>query len=243
VPGEDGELRGPDETGESPIGLNVASNLGHSTLPGPLRSKGAMKVRTIVFWTHLVTGVAVALVVLLMSVTGVALAYQRQLTELANRDYRSGAWAQGVRPLDVEALLATLRAQDPDFRPSSLTPKPDPAEPAVLGQGRRGRLYVDRYSGQVLGDGSGRTSAFVAGCASPTPARCTASWGRPSPGSFLRAPPSWSGRVTPSAGAGSSEAGGPRPRRDRRARLPAGEGGPTGGHRGRHSGPQSPGPG
>lgn len=118
-------------------------------------------MRTIVFWTHLVTGVAVALVVLLMSVTGVVLTYQRQLTELANRDYRSDAAARGARPLDVEALLATVRAQDPDFQPSSLTLKPDPAEPAVLGQGRRGRLYVDRYTGQVLGDGSGKTSAFL----------------------------------------------------------------------------------
>ena len=53
-----------------------------------------MKVRTIIFWTHLGTGVAVAIVVFLMSVTGVALTYQRQLTELANRDYRSDAAAR-----------------------------------------------------------------------------------------------------------------------------------------------------
>ncbi len=118
-------------------------------------------MRTIVFWTHLVTGVLVAIVVLLMSVTGVALTYQRQLTELANRDYRSDAAAQGARPLDVAALLAAVRTHNPGFQPSSLTLRADSAEPAVLGQGRRARLHVDRYSGEVLGDGAGRTSAFL----------------------------------------------------------------------------------
>jgi len=119
-----------------------------------------MKVRTILFWMHLVTGVAVAVIVLLMSVTGVALTYQRQLTELATREYRSTG-AGGAVPLKTDALLAAVRTQNAAFEPSSLTLRPDPAEPAVLGQGRRGRLYVDRYTGQVLGDGSGRTSAIL----------------------------------------------------------------------------------
>ena len=119
-----------------------------------------MNLRKPLFWMHLVTGVAAAVVVFLMSVTGVALTYQRQLTELATRDYRSDAAEHGIRPLEVDALLASVRDQRPDLEPSSLTIRPDAAEPALLRQGRRERLYVDRYTGEVLGDGSGRTSAF-----------------------------------------------------------------------------------
>lgn len=55
-----------------------------------------MSVRTILFWMHLVTGVVGAIIVFLMSVTGVALTYQRQLTDLANRDYRSEAAPPGT---------------------------------------------------------------------------------------------------------------------------------------------------
>lgn len=120
-----------------------------------------MSIRTILFWMHLATGVVAAIVVFLMSVTGVALTYQRQLTELALRDYRSKAAAEGTRPLEIEVLLAAVRDRKPDFEPSSLTLRPDAAEPALLRKGRRERLYVDRYSGEVLGDGSGRTTAFL----------------------------------------------------------------------------------
>jgi uncharacterized iron-regulated membrane protein len=120
-----------------------------------------MNLRKILFWMHLVTGVTAAIIVFLMSVTGVALTYQRQLTELANRDYRSEAATEGARPLEIDALLASVREQKPDFEPSSVTVRDDAAEPALLGRGRRARLYVDRYTGEILGDGSGRTAAFL----------------------------------------------------------------------------------
>lgn len=120
-----------------------------------------MSFRKILFWTHLVTGVAAGVVVLLMSVTGVALTYQRQLEDLSRSDYRTDAVARAGRPLSSDELLAALERQQPGFEPSSLTYRADAAEPALLGQGRRGRLYVDRYTGEVLGDGSSATGRFM----------------------------------------------------------------------------------
>ena len=41
--------------------------------------------RKTIFWTHLVCGVAAGLVVLMMSVTGVLLTYERQMLAWADR--------------------------------------------------------------------------------------------------------------------------------------------------------------
>jgi uncharacterized iron-regulated membrane protein len=119
-----------------------------------------MSLRKILFWMHLAAGVVAGVSVFLMSVTGVALTYERQLADLARRDYRSEAASRGVRPLGSEALLAAVQRQLPDLEPSSITYQADAAAPALLAQGRRERLYGDRYTGEVLGDGSGATSAF-----------------------------------------------------------------------------------
>lgn len=45
-----------------------------------------MKFRSIIFWSHLVTGVAAGLVILMMSVTGVLLTYERQMIASAEED-------------------------------------------------------------------------------------------------------------------------------------------------------------
>ena len=38
-----------------------------------------MKLRTLIFWPHLVAGITAGVVILVMSVTGVLLTYERQL--------------------------------------------------------------------------------------------------------------------------------------------------------------------
>jgi len=43
-----------------------------------------MKLRTFIFWPHLIAGVLAGVVILIMSVTGVALMYQKQMTEWAD---------------------------------------------------------------------------------------------------------------------------------------------------------------
>ena len=48
-----------------------------------------MAIRKVFFWIHLVIGVAVSVVVLMMSVTGVLLTYEMQLDRWALRDYRA----------------------------------------------------------------------------------------------------------------------------------------------------------
>ena len=48
-----------------------------------------MKLRSVLFWLHLPCGVLAGAVILIMSVTGVLLTYQRQITAWADiRGYR-----------------------------------------------------------------------------------------------------------------------------------------------------------
>ena len=107
--------------------------------------------RKALFWTHLVVGIAVGLVVFIMSVTGVALTYQRQ----------TQAWADGfdVRPADatVERMpVAELlrRARDEQAaNPTALLLRNDPAKPARVSFGRQS-FEVDPYTGERLGAGA-----------------------------------------------------------------------------------------
>ena len=119
------------------------------------------RVRKIIFWVHLPVGVIAGVVILIMCVTGVLLAYEKQITLWADTSsYRSAAPAADARHLPVETLIENAR----DHRgtaPASLTLRSDPTYPAELGFGRETvPLFLNPYTGQVLGDGSQSTRSF-----------------------------------------------------------------------------------
>jgi uncharacterized iron-regulated membrane protein len=86
-------------------------------------------MRTFVFWTHLLVGVAAGLVICFMSVTGVLLAFEPQITEWLERDRRMITPPPGTPRLSVEALLARAREARPDQRPGIVTLRSDPPRP------------------------------------------------------------------------------------------------------------------
>lgn len=119
-----------------------------------------MNFRRVLFWTHLVVGALAGLVVLLMSVTGVILAFEVQLNDWARRDYR--AVRAPAAPLSADRLVEIAAREAPEgAAPSSLLLSADPLEPAAVGLGRGRSLYLDRGSGAVLGDGDGRMRRFL----------------------------------------------------------------------------------
>jgi uncharacterized iron-regulated membrane protein len=111
-----------------------------------------MSLRTLVFWLHLLVGVIAGGVILFMSVTGVILAFEPQITEWLERDRRIITPSPDARPLAAEAILAKAREARPDVRPTALTLRADPTASAVVSFGREGgALFVDPYRGVVLG--------------------------------------------------------------------------------------------
>ena len=114
-----------------------------------------MKIRSIIFWTHLGAGLVTGLFVLIMSVTGVLLTYERQMI----------AWAENAaverpandsEPLDLDALVSAARAagaQDGHV----LTLSRNPADAVSVSAGRRNRFLLNPYTGEPL-EGAGETT-------------------------------------------------------------------------------------
>lgn len=105
-------------------------------------------------------GACAGVVILIMSVTGVLLAYERQLTRWADtRGYVVARPSPDAARLPPEALLAKVRGGQP-AAPTSVTFYGDAAEPATVSfQGGRS-LFVNPYTGEALGEGSPRVRAF-----------------------------------------------------------------------------------
>jgi uncharacterized iron-regulated membrane protein len=119
--------------------------------------------RTLIFWLHLAAGLIAGSIVLIMSVTGMLLMYEQQIVEWAERDLRSVQPAPGAVRLTVERLLGEVMAAQPGASPSSLTLQADPAAAALVSLGREQTLYVDPYTGRVIGEGSRKVRAAFHG--------------------------------------------------------------------------------
>tara|TARA_R110002049_G_scaffold118032_3_gene271904 strand:- start:2889 stop:4019 length:1131 start_codon:yes stop_codon:yes gene_type:complete len=116
-------------------------------------------LRKVIFWSHLTVGVVCGLVILMMSVTGVLLTYERQILASAESAMHHEP-ASAAEPLTTAELLAALQRAEPSFRPTSVTLDADPYAPAIISAGRSGRHFVDRYTGAVLPDSAAGARAF-----------------------------------------------------------------------------------
>ena len=120
--------------------------------------------RKILFWCHLSAGVAAGLIVLLMSVTGVLLTYEKQMTNGADKSaYNVAPATPNAVPLAPEALLAKI--SEAGTPPASVTFRADPGAPTSVslpnanGRGER-TVFVNPYTGAMLGEGAQGTRNF-----------------------------------------------------------------------------------
>ncbi len=124
-----------------------------------------MKIfRKILFWLHLIAGVVAGLIVFLMSVTGVLLTYEKQMTSRADKNtYNVAPAVANAAPLTPEALIA--KVSEAGAPPVSLTLRADAAAPASVsfpnanGRGER-TVFVNQYTGALLGEGAKGTRDF-----------------------------------------------------------------------------------
>ena len=122
-----------------------------------------LSFRTLIFWLHLAAGLTAGSIVLIMSVTGVLLMYEQQIVAWADRDLRPPAPPPGAARLGMERLLAGVIAARPGARPASVTVQADPETPVLVSLGREQSVYVDPFTGRVIGEGSKQVRAVLHG--------------------------------------------------------------------------------
>lgn len=119
------------------------------------------RLRKVIFWCHLPVGVVAGLVILTMSVTGVLLAYEKQITAWADsHNCREVAASPGGERLTVEAMIAAVKQTMPDASPSTVTLRSDPTAPAALSFTGGRTVFVNPYTGETVGEGSKGTRDF-----------------------------------------------------------------------------------
>ena len=107
--------------------------------------------RSVLFWLHLTAGVVAGAIVLIMSVTGVVLTYEKQMLEWADRRAWSVPPPSGTAALSPETLLARVRDARPEAAPATLTLRADPAAPATVAFEGAGAVLVNPYTGDIIG--------------------------------------------------------------------------------------------
>jgi uncharacterized iron-regulated membrane protein len=109
-----------------------------------------MKLRKIIFWLHLMAGVVAGTVIFMMSVTGVLLAFERQIVAFAERQARTAKPpVPGAPRLGLDVMVGKAHEAVPEGTLSGITISADPTRTAVINMGRELTILVDPYTGAV----------------------------------------------------------------------------------------------
>jgi len=100
---------------------------------------------------HLACGAAAGVVILIMCVTGVALTYEKQMLEWADRRAWTAPSQAGARPLPPETLLAKVVEAQSGVAPTGLTVRSDASAPATVTLEGKKTVLVDPYTGVIIG--------------------------------------------------------------------------------------------
>ncbi len=111
-------------------------------------------IRKILFWAHLIAGCVGGVIILLMSITGVLLTYERQMIAKGER----GAYQvkDGGTAIPVESVLQPLELA----AGATVTLRAAATEPLEVNLGKAGLVYLDPYTGQKLGSPDKGTREF-----------------------------------------------------------------------------------
>lgn len=111
-----------------------------------------MKLRTVIFWLHLITGLTIGSVIFIMALTGMMIAFEPQIVEFTEKNVRHiPVPAPGMSRLGAGEIIAAAAQRRPTSSPTGLAQESDPTASATVYFEKEGRLFVNPYTGQVLG--------------------------------------------------------------------------------------------
>ena len=116
-------------------------------------------VRSVVFWLHLTLGCVAGLVILTMSVTGILLAYERQVNARADAPAVLERQTSTAGQAPVDTLLDKLKSGGQGM-PTQLILHSSPTAPVEARYGREKTLFMNPWSGEVIGQPNESTREF-----------------------------------------------------------------------------------
>lgn len=117
--------------------------------------------RKFIFWLHLIAGLVGGIVIFIMSITGVLLAFESQITKFAEKEMRLVTPPTAETPrLSPQEVFTKVQAANPKLKPTGITAYSDKDLASTIALGREGILYVNPYTGDILGEGSKKTREF-----------------------------------------------------------------------------------
>jgi uncharacterized iron-regulated membrane protein len=116
--------------------------------------------RKLIFWCHLTAGTIAGIVIFIMSVTGVLLAFEKQIISWADtRSYNVTAPSKEAPRLSVETLLSKVR-ETQATPPNSITLYGDTSRPAMVSFAGGRNLFINPYTGEAFGEGARGVRSF-----------------------------------------------------------------------------------
>jgi uncharacterized iron-regulated membrane protein len=113
-------------------------------------------IRKLFFWCHLAVGVAFGALIFVKAITGICLVFEGPLEKWAERAQRVvEPPAPNAPHLTFADIVGRAQAANAAREPNGITIKSDPTASVAVNFGRDGgNLYVDPYTGEVLGGDS-----------------------------------------------------------------------------------------
>ena len=116
-------------------------------------------VRTVAFWLHLTLGCLAGLVILAMSVTGVLLAFERQINNWADAPAVLQIQSDTTAPAPLDSLIEQLKSGGQGV-PSEFVLHNSQNAPVEARYGRERTLYLNPWTAEVIGQPSEGSRAF-----------------------------------------------------------------------------------
>ncbi|KGJ90923.1 PepSY-associated TM helix domain-containing protein [Colwellia psychrerythraea] len=108
-----------------------------------------MNIRKTFFWLHLIIGCSAAIFIFLMSITGVALTYERQMIKFAERSDYPETPAASTTTLPLSEIL-TIASSFPTKKTAEVVLENQPNAPIIVKDGRKKVAYLNPYTGAEM---------------------------------------------------------------------------------------------
>ena len=119
-----------------------------------------MNIRKTFFWLHLIIGCSAAIFIFLMSITGVALTYERQMIKAAERADYPVAPTSASQALPLAELLIIAQGY-PTKKTAEIVIENQPNAPIIVKDGRKKVAYLNPYTGAEMAvPGQGTVTFF-----------------------------------------------------------------------------------